>query len=96
LYDSVAWRKARKAFLQENPLCIYCQQQGRTKPAVVVDHIVPHQGNEELFWNRENWQALCTQCHSGVKAREENEGVAPGCGQDGMPLDPKHPWSKYE
>ena len=28
-----------------------------------VDHIIPHRGDPELFWDRSNWQALCKNCH---------------------------------
>jgi 5-methylcytosine-specific restriction endonuclease McrA len=92
LYNTQAWRKARAAFLKEHPLCVYCQQQGKVTPATVVDHIIPHKGDERLFWDRDNWAPLCARCHNSAKAIEEHKGVAPGCGKDGMPLDPKHPW----
>ena len=93
LYDSQKWRKARKRFLKQNPLCVYCQRSGRTSAATIVDHIVPHKNNKKLFWNEKNWQALCKNCHDSVKAMEESRGIATGCGLDGTPLDPKHPWN---
>jgi 5-methylcytosine-specific restriction enzyme A len=61
-YDA-RWRKARKAFLQEHPLCVECLKAGKLTPATVVDHIIPHRGNQELFWNADNWQPLCKECH---------------------------------
>lgn len=61
-YDS-RWRAARKRYLRNVPLCVQCQQQGKLKPATVVDHIIPHRGNETLFWEESNWQALCKPCH---------------------------------
>ncbi|WP_244295246.1 HNH endonuclease [Paracoccus versutus] len=39
--------------------------------ATLVDHIKPHRGDKALFWNWNNWQALCTGCHSSVKQRSE-------------------------
>ena len=57
------WQKARLQFLDQNPLCAQCQRDGCVTPATVVDHIVPHRGNQDLFWNRKNWQALCKACH---------------------------------
>jgi 5-methylcytosine-specific restriction protein A len=36
---------------------------GRYRKATVVDHIIPHRGDEKLFWDRDNWQALCKSCH---------------------------------
>ena len=63
------WRKARKAFLQEHPLCAECLKAGKLTPATVVDHIIPHRGNQELFWNAENWQPLCKECHDQKTGR---------------------------
>lgn len=57
------WQSARLQFLDQNPLCAECQRNGHITPATVVDHIVPHRGNKDLFWNRRNWQALCKTCH---------------------------------
>ncbi len=40
-------------------------------PATVVDHIKPHRGDPKLFWDQENWQALCARHHDRDKQREE-------------------------
>ncbi|MBO8183625.1 MAG: HNH endonuclease [Archaeoglobus sp.] len=69
-YDA-RWRRARKRFLAENPLCVECMKEGRLTPATVVDHIVPHKGNYELFWDESNWQPLCKRCHDKKTARED-------------------------
>ena len=58
------WRRARKAFLQRHPLCAECLKEGRTTPATVVDHIVPHRGDTKLFWDEGNWQPLCETHHN--------------------------------
>jgi 5-methylcytosine-specific restriction enzyme A len=68
------WQKARERHLSANPLCVYCQRQGIAKAASVVDHITPHQGDEQLFWDESNWQSLCSSCHSSTKQREEAKG----------------------
>ncbi|MDE5583124.1 MAG: HNH endonuclease [Ruminococcus sp.] len=57
------WQKRRKIFLNKNPLCECCRKNGRFTMATVVDHIVSHKGNEKLFWDESNWQALCKPCH---------------------------------
>jgi 5-methylcytosine-specific restriction protein A len=67
-YDG-KWRKARTTFLNHHPLCLDCQKRGRITPAVVVDHIVPHKGDMELFWDENNWQPLCVQCHGRKTAK---------------------------
>ncbi len=61
-YDS-RWRKARKIFLKANPLCVICKEEGKLVKATVVDHIIPHRGDKELFWDESNWQPLCKKCH---------------------------------
>lgn len=43
------WNKARIRYLKLNPLCVYCQRNGRLRKATVVDHITPHRGDQELF-----------------------------------------------
>ena len=64
-----AWEKARAAFLARHPYC----RCGAL--ATVVDHIKPHRGDRELFWDKSNWQPLCTPCHSGAKQREERRSI---------------------
>lgn len=68
---SYKWQKAREQHLQDQPLCVMCQAQGRVTAASVVDHIVPHRGDQKLFWRRSNWQSLCKTHHSRDKQREE-------------------------
>ena len=61
-YDS-RWRVARNRFLKVNPFCVKCNAQGKLIKATVVDHINPHRGDKNLFWDESNWQALCKRCH---------------------------------
>ena len=65
------WRKARAAFLIDHPLCVECEGLGRTTLAKVVDHITPHRGDQALFWDMGNWQALCEPCHNAKTRRGE-------------------------
>ena len=70
------WQQARLEHLQREPLCRMCKAQGLVTLATVVDHIRPHNGNQELFWDRSNWQSLCARCHSKWKQRQErNQGA---------------------
>lgn len=59
-----AWRKASKGYLDHHPLCVHCQAKGLVTVATVVDHITPHRGDRELFWDAANWQPLCETCHN--------------------------------
>lgn len=67
------WHKASKLFLNEHPLCAICLKKDPPviRAAECVDHIVPHKGNQELFWDVNNWQSACLQCNSEKAAREE-------------------------
>ena len=66
------WQKAREQHLREHPLCVMCQAEGQVTVATVVDHIEPHRGDMSLFWQRSNWQSLCSTHHSKDKQREES------------------------
>ena len=88
------WSKARKEFLAENPLCVMHRQRGLLEPATVVDHIVPHRGDEALFWDKGNWQALCKHCHDSHKKRLESSGREVGCDVRGLPLSSGHHWKR--
>jgi 5-methylcytosine-specific restriction protein A len=37
-----------------------------------VDHIIPHQGDMEVFWDDSQWQALCVSCHARKTRRESS------------------------
>ena len=72
-YGARRWKRYRKAFLAENPLCAECLRHGETIPADTVDHIVPVTGPDDpTFWDRSNHQALCRSCHSRKTRREAN------------------------
>ena len=64
------WQKYAHAFLADNPLCVSCKEANHIQVAQCVDHIVPHRGDERLFWDQSNHQALCLSCH-GVKSAKE-------------------------
>ena len=46
--------------------CVVC---GASGPGV-VDHVVPHKGDYELFWDEFNWAKMCIRCHNAKSARE--------------------------
>ncbi len=70
---NTAWRKASKGYLTRHPFCVKCLSKGIHTPATVVDHIKPHKGNKTLFWDSNNWQALCKRCHD-IKTATEDGG----------------------
>uniref|UniRef100_A0AAU8BVA2 HNH endonuclease n=1 Tax=Xanthomonas phage MK21 TaxID=3148942 RepID=A0AAU8BVA2_9CAUD len=71
-YDA-RWREYRQRYLMQHPLCVYCEREGRTTAATVVDHILPHKGDMALFWKLDNHQSLCAWHHNSTKALEERK-----------------------
>lgn len=66
------WQRVRSEFIKANPLCAHCRDRGRFTMAQEVDHITPHKGDMELFWDAGNWQPLCKSCHSRKTALENS------------------------
>lgn len=48
-----------------------CDDEGRLEPATCVDHVVPHKGDMEVFWQEDNWMALCDSHHAEKTATED-------------------------
>lgn len=64
------WERFRLTHLARHPLCEYCLARGETVEATVVDHDLPHRGDQYLFWNN-SYTSLCTRHHSVDKQRAE-------------------------
>lgn len=71
-----------------------CREAGRVEPATVVDHIEPHRGRVESFFDEGNLQSLCRTCHDSHKQRLEKSGRLIGCKTDGTPLAASHHWNE--
>ena len=107
LYKTARWKHSRLGHLSCEPICRYCRQMGivndgsltaagerQSNPKrrfLVVDHIVTHRGDLDLFWDSGNWQTLCPDHDDIAKQREEVRGLSNARGADGWPLDPGHP-----
>ena len=86
-YANRRWREQSAAFLQQYPFCVWCLFSGKINEGVslhalagqrnlIVDHIRPHRGNDQLFWDPDNWQTLCKRpCHDQVKQNSERQGA---------------------
>jgi len=70
-YSTARWKLMRLNYLWLNPLCVECSKSGVIKPSSIVDHIKPHKGNKNIFWDVSNLQALCKQCHDIKTAKED-------------------------
>lgn len=90
LYNTRAWRHRRARQLFDQPLCVMCLARGMTTAATVADHVTPHRGDEELFFEGP-LQSLCKSDHDSTKKMEESKGFSIEVGLDGWPIDTKHP-----
>jgi 5-methylcytosine-specific restriction protein A len=57
------WQRYRARYLLDHPLCVLCAAAGGVTPATVVDHVVAHKSDEQLFWDPENHRAVCKPHH---------------------------------
>ena len=64
------WRKLSERYRKSHPLCERCTEQGRTRAADHVHHIIPIRVAPELRLERSNLMAVCVECH------EELDSVA--------------------
>ena len=69
-YDA-AWRKVRAAVLAAEPLCRFCDAEGRITPATIVDHIVPIAEAPDRRLDTTNLRPLCKPCHDRRTARDQ-------------------------
>lgn len=92
LYKQYRWQKLRKAHMDQHPLCVMCEQQGKIVLAKICDHITPHKGDEYKFFNSP-LQSLCKLHHDSTKQRMEARSIEIGGDANGNPIDPKHHWN---
>lgn len=97
-YSTSTWAALRRAKLQETPLCEVCSRIGRIVPASHVDHRVAITAGGPAFPTLDGLASLCPWCHSTKTNahdrpdRRGGAGLYRGCGADGLPLDPEHPF----
>jgi 5-methylcytosine-specific restriction endonuclease McrA len=83
LYKTKEWRNLRLEWLRHNPHCTFCDD---GTPGHIVDHVVPHRGDPNVFWNTGNLQTLCKRHHDTVKQKMERRQNPPvPIGVDGYP-----------
>lgn len=96
-YVRDGWKRLRALVLGSHPICVACHM----APATHVDHIVPHRGDDRLFFDPANLQALCRSCHSSKTAKQDGRWGQPksdipmkGTTPDGLPTDRGHHWNR--
>lgn len=92
LYRTKRWRALRDFYLCESPLCAMCLKVGVIRAGTVLDHVNPHRGDVEAFWEGP-FQVLCASHHSSTKQHHERTPER-GCNERGEPLDPNSHWWK--
>jgi len=74
LYLTPRWKKLRKrVFARDGWQCVYCRDKGIVTPAQECDHRVPLIRAPELFWEENNLDSVCTECHLKKTADERRE-----------------------
>lgn len=72
-YNSMAWRRTRKAVLMEQPLCVRCLEEGVVETAVIVDHVIELKDDWEKRLDITNLHPLCRSCHNTKTAEEKQK-----------------------
>ena len=67
MYNSPKWRKLRAEKLRQCPQCEKCGA-----PATEVHHVLPHNGDWDLFLDTDNLMSICHACHLKETQRESN------------------------
>ena len=62
-YKSPEWRRLRDWYIRHNPLCEWCEEEGKTKAADVVDHIKEILDGGELL-DEKNLRSMCHKHHN--------------------------------
>ncbi len=69
IYGTYKWKKLRKAYAAEHPLCEHCLRYEILEPVAVVDHIKEIKDGGEPY-DPNNLQSLCHSCHNRKTASE--------------------------
>jgi 5-methylcytosine-specific restriction endonuclease McrA len=96
-YDSPAWRTVRMQALRRDGFrCTICGCSIARPGKARVDHIKPLRTHPHLGLILDNLRSLCVADDNRNRERSgspRTERIG-GCGRDGRPYDPKHPWNR--
>jgi 5-methylcytosine-specific restriction endonuclease McrA len=71
-YKTKRWQRMRwDCLVQAMFTCAMCKTLVADTSKMVADHVTPHRGDEALFFDEKNLQALCKACHDGAKQAAE-------------------------
>lgn len=77
-YLSSKWRGVkglRTMHLAKQPFCVVCKEEGKPfnkciPEVAIVDHIRPHRGRPNIFFDPDNLQTMCKSHHSKKTIRD--------------------------
>lgn len=75
IYNSRMWRRMSIEWRELYPICFECSLLGKNTPVHQVDHIIPHAGDDELAFDWDNLQSLCSFHHTAKTAQETEQGI---------------------
>jgi 5-methylcytosine-specific restriction protein A len=81
MYGETPWKHYRRRFLFHNPKCYVCHSK-----ATVIDHIVAHKGDRQLFEDVRNHMPLCAPCHNTITTKFDRDYKV------GETIEPKAKW----
>lgn len=94
-YSTKEWRAVREqAKARDKWRCTRCGVDVSANGTARVDHIMPLATHRYLGLALKNLRTLCVDCDNLVGGRQKHQLGTSGCGIDGMPIDPSHPWNK--
>jgi hypothetical protein len=84
IYNSRQWKYARKATIENTPLCHICEEDGLIVASCTVNHIKPlrtfldptlplnkvSSKHQRLCFGEDNLEALCLKCHGVEEAQQ--------------------------
>lgn len=68
-YSSAAWRQMSLRKRKADPLCERCLDEGRTRAATEVHHIVGVDESEQLRLEWSNLMSVCRRCHDEIEGK---------------------------
>lgn len=72
IYGTYKWKKLRKAYKDEHPLCEDCLIYDIHTPVAVVDHVIELEDGGDPY-DPANFRSLCHTCHNRKTARERKK-----------------------
>lgn len=76
-YHTKRWQRLRKLKKIVSPYCEECEKQGRISPVYIVHHKEwineNNYNNDDVFYNLDNLESVCQECHNKIHFRAEEE-----------------------